>query len=133
MTLPPGRSVRHLLVAEAEEVSELVDDGLLNLGHDLGPGAGNPEDGPAENHDLIGQRGKLSPGQVRARDASENTEELVLVGSVSQVEIVLIGLVRDHDRNVLQQVGELGRQLVESFRDERFEFGWRDVEARHEK
>ena len=114
----------HVVIAEAEVVAKLVDDGLANLADDLRAGVGDAEDGTAEDRDLVGEQQHVVRA-ARHRDAAVETEEFgaALVSLVVHRFEVVIGrlLLDDHD-DVFEELREAGRQLVECFLDELLEF-----------
>lgn len=98
------------MIAEAEVVSQLVDDGVAHLTPHLSVRARHAQDRTSKDGNLIGER---------RRDA-EDAEELVAF--VDQVPVVVARLVLDDDGDVLDEFREAVGQLVECFFDELPEF-----------
>ena len=116
--------VSHVAVAEAEIVSELMNDGLANLVDRLVATAGDAQDGTAEDGDRIGEhQGVVSAG--RERHPVIQPEELG-VAAAEHSAIGARGFFLHHDGDVLQEIGEPFRQLAERVLDELLEFLRRD-------
>lgn len=118
------RSERHIVIAQPEVVSELMNHRLADLLDGLFAGAGDAEDWAAEDRDLIGEE-RHAVGALGHRDAAVEAEELgaAFIGIVIEgVEIAIARLFLDHDDDVVEEIGEAGRQLAEGFLDELLEF-----------
>src|SRR6266545_2107971 len=108
--------VGHLVVAEAQHVADLVDDGVSDLADGLAARLAKAQDRTAEDGDLGGQvrghRVALEEGHT-AKDA----EELLLVGRVRQVVVIVRRLVLDNDDDVLQVLAKVRGNGGEGFLD----------------
>ena len=114
----------HVVIAEAEVVTQLVDHGLANLANDLRAGVGDAEDRAAEDRNLVGEKQHVVRA-ARHRDAAIEAEKLrpVLVrGVIHRLEVIFGRLLLDDDHDVVEQLREAGRQLAEGFLDELLEF-----------
>ena len=109
----------HLVVVKAEIMPKLVDDRLADLANDLSPASRNAQNRPAENRDLVRQRGKHVEASLGKRDASVDSKKLVSGSVVAQHFAVLVrGLFFDDDHDVVEQPRKFVRKLFESLFDE---------------
>ena len=106
----------HLVVVKAEVVPKLVNDRVANLADSVPPAAGEAEDRPAKDSDLVGQDGEHVKAAISQSDPAVDAKQLVVLRTVAKRFEVFVGrFLLDNDDNVIQQPGKLVRQLFQSF------------------
>jgi len=122
--------VRHVMVLEAEVMAELVDHGFADLPHCLAARRGHAHDRAAEDRDLVGQLRQHVVSALRHGHAAVDAEELVVLVAIAEcIQVVVVRLLFDYYRDVLEQVRKLRRERFERLFDEALELTRRDDQA----
>lgn len=81
-------SVRHVVIVQAEVVTQLVDHGVAHFAYDLTPIADDAQDRPAEDGDLVGKCRKHVVRPPRACHTAIDAEKLS-VRILEEIEILV--------------------------------------------
>jgi hypothetical protein len=118
----------HLLVVEAEIVSELVNNGLTHFPHGLLPSGGDAVDRAAKYRDLVWQQRHVVRS-LGKRHAAVDAQKFRIAVRVVLDAIEVFGgrLLFDGDEDILNEVGESFWKRFQRLVDHAFELPTRQL------